>query len=63
MIHFIFYNPEQQRLRLQFDGGEVYDYYLVTPDRGREAEVHLAGGDHGYFRKFIRGVYPFHRRK
>ena len=61
MITFIFYNPEESQLRLQFDGGEVYDYFLVLPEAGRAAEVALAAGDAGFFRKSIRGVYPFRR--
>ena len=61
MIVFIFYNPKQEQLRVQFDGGKVYDYYLVKPEVGKQAEVALAGHDPTFFRSRIRGVYP-HRR-
>ena len=40
---------------------KVYDYFLVPPDVARQAEVALAGGDDGFFRRTIRGVYPFRR--
>jgi hypothetical protein len=61
MIHFVEYNSETTTLRVRFDGGEVYDYYLVPPDAGRAAEVALSGGDHGYFKTSIKGIYPFTR--
>jgi len=61
MISFIFYNPQDQQLRLQFEGGEVYDYYLVESSMGRAAEVALAGDNPDFFKTRIKGVYP-HRR-
>ena len=61
MITVIFYNPQQQQLRLQFEGGEVYDYYLVHAEEARHAEVALAAHDQNFFRKSIKGVYPSRR--
>ena len=61
MIAFISYDPEQSQLRIRFDGGEVYDYFIVPPDVGRAAEVALAGGDSGFFTTAIKGIYPYRR--
>ena len=63
MIRFVSYSSDTSTLRLQFDGGEVYDYHIVPPDAGRAAEVALAGGDTGYFKAHIKNVYPFTRQR
>lgn len=60
-VRFVAYNEEQSTLRLQFDGGEVYDYFIVPPDVARHAEVALADGGSPFFRSSIRGVYPSRR--
>ena len=61
MIQYLGYDPQERQLRLLFDGKQVYDYFLVPPDVARQVEVALAGGDNGFFRRTIRGVYPFRR--
>lgn len=60
-VKFVAYNPQSSTLRLQFDGGEVYDYHIVPPDEGRAAELALVGGNDGYFKASIKGIYPFTR--
>jgi len=57
-LRVVSYDAEQRTLRIQFDGGEVYDYYIVPPDVGQDAQTLLANGDTGFFRAHIRGVYP-----
>ena len=61
MIAFVFYKPEDRTLRIQFHRGTYYDYFLVPPDVGRQAEVSLAAGDAGFFRSSIRGIYPYRK--
>ena len=61
VITFIFYDPKDKRLRLQFDGGEVYDYYLVPPEIGKQAEIAISGHSEAFFKSSIRGIYPFRR--
>lgn len=61
MIRVLFYNAQENQLRLQFDGGEVYDYFLVPPDVGRAAEVALAGENPAFFGSAIKGIYPYRR--
>ena len=60
-VQFVKYDPESMTLTIRFDGGEVYEYGMVPSDAGRAAETALTGGDHGYFRGHIRGIYPTKR--